>query len=190
MTRTLLIVAVLAAPFVAAGGVAGARAAPERETLRELEQIAPGLMNATCPLPGVVTGGQPRAEDFARFAAAGYRRVVDFRDSSEARGFDEVKVLRDAGLEYIVIPVRPGRLDDQRFDQFRELMRDESKHPVLVHCHSGNRVGAMMIPYLVLDRGLGVKKAKKLAKAMGLRTGYYEQRAWEYVRKRRSGTRG
>lgn len=164
---------------------AGAKPVSTREALRELERIAPGMMNATCPLPGVATGGQPGEADFARLAQAGYRAIVDFRDSSEARGFDEVKSAREAGLEYVIIPVRPGRLGSSQFDAFRELMRDEQRRPILVHCHSGNRVGAMMIPYLVLDRRLGEKKVRKMVREMGMRPGQFEQVAWEYVRERR-----
>jgi protein tyrosine phosphatase (PTP) superfamily phosphohydrolase (DUF442 family) len=143
-----------------------------------------------CPLPGVATGGQPAAEDFARFAAAGYKAVVDLRDSSEARGFDPVRVAQDAGLEYIRIVVTPGHLGAGQFDAFREVMRDEARRPILVQCATGNRVGAIMIPYLVLDRGLSRRKALELAKEMGLHSAGYQQAALDYLdagkRKRRA----
>ena len=40
---------------------------------------------------------------------------------------------------------------DETFDRFRELIRDGGRRPLLVHCSSANRVGALLIPYLILD---------------------------------------
>ena len=56
--------------------------------------------------------------------------------------------------------------------------------PVFVHCHSGNRVGALMVPWLVLDRGWDVERALAGARAGGLRTPALEQKALDYVRRR------
>jgi hypothetical protein len=62
------------------------RAAFPRETaLPELATIAPDLEFAISPLPGVATAGQPTEQDFADFAQAGYRTVVDLRMPGEPR---------------------------------------------------------------------------------------------------------
>jgi len=52
------------------------------------------------PLAGVATAGLPREAEFAAFARAGYRTVVDLCMPGEPRGYDEAQVVRAAGLDY------------------------------------------------------------------------------------------
>lgn len=135
-----------------------------------IHEIAPGLKNAGQPLPDVATAGQPEEEHFERLAEAGYRTVIDLRESGEDRGLDEPEAIRRAGMEYVNIPVGHEDVDDATFDQFRKLMADRERRPVLVHCTSANRVGALLIPYLVLDEGNNVKEAVEKASRVGLRS--------------------
>ena len=148
--------------------------------------VLDGVVNTTCPLPGVVTGGQPGAAHLARLARVGYRTVLDMRLPEEPRGYDEAAEMRAAGLRYVVLPVTSATLDDARMDEFRELMRATDTTGVFVHCASGNRVGAVMIPWLVLDRGWELERALKVARAGGLRSDALEARARDYVSRRRT----
>lgn len=143
-----------------------------------------GTQNAACPLPGVATGGQPDSTRFAAMAAGGVRTVIDLRAASEPRGFDEPAVAHAAGLEYVNLPVTPASLSDSTFDAFRALMRKRGAATVLVHCHSGNRVGAVLVPWLVLDRGWTLERAIAAAEAGGMRTPALKEKAVGYVRAR------
>lgn len=146
-----------------------------------------GTQNAACPVRGVATGGQPDSARFAVLAAGGVRTVIDLRAPSESRGFDEPAVARAAGLEYVSLPVTPASLSDSTFDAFRALMKKHGASAVLVHCHSGNRVGAVLVPYLVLDRGWTLEQAIAAAEAGGLKTPAMKEKAVGYVRVRRTG---
>jgi protein tyrosine phosphatase (PTP) superfamily phosphohydrolase (DUF442 family) len=140
-----------------------------------------GVMNRACPLAGVATGGQPDAAHVRALAKAGYRVVFDLRTPEESRGFDEAAAMKAAGLRYETIPVGHGGVPDSTFDAFRKAMRDTDAQGVFVHCASGNRVGAVMIPWLVLDRGWDLERAVASAKAGGLRSPALEAQARDYV---------
>jgi protein tyrosine phosphatase (PTP) superfamily phosphohydrolase (DUF442 family) len=115
-------------------------------------------------------------------AEAGYKTVVDLRTPEETPRPDEWgMVVRRAGMEYVNIPVGHIDIDNETFDRFRELMRDGGRRPMLVHCSSANRVGALLIPYLILDEGRTPEKARKIATGVGLRSNRLERAAFSYV---------
>lgn len=146
--------------------------------------LARELVNGACPLPDVVTGGQPTAELLARAAAAGARTVLDLRGEDERRDFDEGEEVRRRGMEYVNIPVAYDALGTEEFDRFRALMQDAERRPVLVHCASANRVGALLLPYLVLDEGRDREEAFELACAVGLRHPGIAEAAFRYLDER------
>lgn len=131
--------------------------------MRDIREIAPGMENAQCPLGGVVTAGQPEAEHLGSIAEAGYRTVLDLRAPEEPRGLDEPEAVHGAGMEYINLPVSPETLDKELFDRFREFMGDPERRPMLVHCSTANRVGALLLPYMILDEGRDPEEATQLA---------------------------
>ena len=174
--RSVLLGAELAAFWGAAGCARGpaasadvTRRSPAADSAAVVAMLT-GTLNAACPLPGVATGGQPDSAHFVALAAGGVRTVIDLRAASEPRGYDEPAVARAAGLEYVSLPVTAASLSDSTIDAFRALMKARRTASVLVHCHSGNRVGAVMVPYLVLDRGWTLERAIAAAEAGGLKT--------------------
>lgn len=144
-----------------------------------------GVRNATCPLPDVATGGQPDAGHLRALAGAGFRTILDLRLPEEPRGFDEPAAARGAGLRYRALPVGHDGVADSTFDAFRALMADTASRPVLVHCASGNRVGPVMMAWLVLDQGWELERATAAAKEGGLRSPGLEAAADDYIRRHR-----
>ncbi len=152
--------------------------------MKDVREIAPRLKNAGQPLPDVATAGQPEGEHLKRLAEAGYRTVIDLRESEEDRGLDEPDAVRRAGMEYVSIPVGHEDVDDETFERFREVMADADQRPVLVHCSSANRVGALLIPYLVLDEGRSLEEALQIASRVGLRSEELRRAALRYASNR------
>jgi uncharacterized protein (TIGR01244 family) len=144
-----------------------------------------GIPNACQALPTVVTGGQPSAADFERFAAAGGAIVLDTRDPREPRPLDEAATLQRLGLEYEVVPIGAGLLTDDTLERIRQVLRTAGTRSVLFHCASGNRVGAALVPYLVLDQGMDEEDAVAQALRVGLRSPELLAWAREYVRRSR-----
>ena len=145
------------------------------------------LPNGASSLPGVLTAGQPSAAHLSQLAQSGIKTLIDLRSPNEPRGFDEAATVRAAGLTYRNIPVTPATLGNHEFDEFRKLHRDESARPVLVHCGSANRVGALLIPYLVLDEKRSRDDALKIAGEVGLRSDHLARAALSYVGEKDDG---
>ncbi len=145
-----------------------------------------GLPNASEPLPGWVTGGQPSAEQVAALKAAGCEVVVDNRDPMEPRPFDEPAAVRAAGMEYINIPIVHGAVTADTMQQMHAAARRLAGRKALLHCASGNRTAAALIPYLVLDKGMEQETAVETAMQMGLRSAELMELALEYVRTRKT----
>lgn len=156
---------------------------------QDLRSAALRLPNGQLPLAGIATAGQPAAEDVRLLARAGYKVVVDLRAPEEPRGFDEAAVVRDAGMEYVNLPV-DGPPSDETLDVLRQVLRNSEGQPVLVHCGSANRVGGALIPYLVLDRGEDPQEAVDLAIRIGLRSWDLADRAAEYIRRNENSNHG
>ena len=152
-----------------------------------LASLAAALPNGAQPLPGVITAGQPAAADLSALAGAGCRAVLDIRTPDEDRGFDEPDAARALGLEYLNVPVTSETLDDAAFARVREVLRDAGRRPLLLHCKSANRVGAVLIPYLVLDEGQPLGDACAAASRVGLRAAPLLDLARDYVARQTAG---
>jgi protein tyrosine phosphatase (PTP) superfamily phosphohydrolase (DUF442 family) len=146
------------------------------------------IPNAYEPLPGLVTGGQPTEAQLEAFRAAGGEAVLDIRGTSEPRPLNEGAVTRRLGLEYTVVPVATGTLSDETMEQILDVVRKTKGRTLLFHCASGNRVGAALIPHLVLDEGMEEEDAVAQAVRVGLKSP--ELMAWgvEYARRHRKDT--
>ena len=146
-------------------------------------QALNGVPNACQLLPTVVTGGQPSAPHLAAFHAAGGRVVLDLRDPMEPRPLDEVATTASLELEYVNVPIGPHSLTDATLDRVLEVLRTAGDSVVLVHCASGNRVGAALLPFLMLDHGLEQEDAVGQAMRVGLRSAELMEWALDYTRR-------
>lgn len=129
----------------------------------------PALANAVSPAPGIVSAGRLALADVERVRAAGIRHVIDLTPDAETPDFDEAAAVRDAGLTYSNLPLRgPADLTRENVLAFDALVRD-AKRPVLVHCASGNRVGAMAALRAAWVEGRPPDEAVAIGRAWGLK---------------------
>ena len=153
-----------------------------------LDAIA-GVPNACEPIPSIVTGGQPAPEHLAALKRAGCAVVIDLREAMEPRPFKTPEAVVQAGLEYRNMPaergVAHGAVSDATFSRLVDAVRElAGKRPAFVHCNSGNRVGAGLLPYFMLEQGLEEDDAVAQAMRVGLRSAELMEQALEYVRSR------
>ena len=153
--NTLTAITVLAVCLLAGAGAKG----PETY----------GIANATVPEPGILLAGQPTGEQIQLLAEDGYKTIFDLRTPEEPRGFDEVEAARQNGLVYVNVPIDPATLQRSTIDGFLFSLK-KARKPVLIHCSTGNRVGALWYAWLVLEKGKAPAAALAAAKAAGLRT--------------------
>ncbi|NNF40531.1 MAG: hypothetical protein HKN64_04065, partial [Woeseiaceae bacterium] len=115
-----------------------ATAAPQKADLQAV--VDTGVVR---PVNGITAAGQPNAAALQVFADNGYAAVVDLRTAGETRGLDEQVVVEGLGMEYVSLPIGS---DGISFENARNLDELISRYdaPVLVHCGSSNRVGALL----------------------------------------------
>ena len=75
----------------------------------------------------------------------------------------------------------PESLTDKVFDSVRGLLNEKVKQPLIIHCSSANRVGAVWLAHRVLDGGISYDKALTEAKTVGLKLSAYEDKAKAYI---------
>lgn len=129
----------------------------------------PAVANAVSPEPGVVSAGRLAPADIGRVHDAGIRQVIDLTPDAETPDFDEAAAVRAAGLAYSNLPLGgPADLTPANVQAFDTMLR-AAKRPVLVHCGSGNRVGAMAALRAAWLEGRSAEDAIAIGKAWGLK---------------------
>jgi uncharacterized protein (TIGR01244 family) len=129
----------------------------------------------------VILAGQPAPADLDALRAAGVHTVINLRGPGEI-DWDEGAVVRSLGMQYL----NPGfsateQLTDTVFESVRSALRASKGKPVLMHCASANRVGAVWLAHRVLDGGLDLQSALQEARTAGLRSPELEARARAYI---------
>ena len=117
--------------------------------------------------PNLWVGGQPDQAQLAQFAKDGGAVVIDLRTAQEERGLDEPKAVAELGLRYVSLPIdsHTGITADNARALHEALAA--ATGPVLLHCRTGNRVGAL----LALDavaQGSSSEQALELARRAGV----------------------
>lgn len=86
-------------------------------------------------------------------------------------------------MEYYSAPFgRPHTLSPEKLDRARRLLR-EAPRPLLLHCASADRVGAVWLAWRVMDTGATWAQAMKEARTVGLRTDGYIRAVKAYADK-------
>jgi protein tyrosine phosphatase (PTP) superfamily phosphohydrolase (DUF442 family) len=142
-----------------------------------------GIANACQVLPHLVTGGQPNADQLKRLKESGGGIVLDLRDPMEPRPLNEPELVRELGMEYVNIPVTPGSLNDKTIDSILEVLRTAGEKDVFLHCGSGNRVAAALIPYFMIDEKMEEEDAVNQAMRVGLRNPEMLEWGLDYARR-------
>jgi len=108
------------------------------------EAAAPGA-GAAAFIVGVTGTGQPDEAALENLQASDYAAVIDLRMPDENRGLaDERASVEGLGMSYIPLPINGGA--DITYENANALddLIAQFDGPVLVHCGSGNRAGALL----------------------------------------------
>jgi len=126
------------------------------------------IPNAKNPLPNLLTGGQPTPEQLEQAAAAGYKTVINLRTTNEAGTWSEADKVAKLGMQYVTIPIAGKEgLSKENADALMNAIQQYSTDPVIVHCGSGNRVGALF----AIDAKFNKKQTVEEAIQTGIRSG-------------------
>jgi uncharacterized protein (TIGR01244 family) len=160
-----LLLCVVAVPVLAVAAATGPQATDAGAGRAEPQVLA---ILARHPLPRVYSAGQPDPADWTAIAAYGVTTVIDLRPDAERPGRDEAAEVRRAGLAYRQIPVAAAQ--DLDFEAAHALWDEieSSPGPVLLHCASGNRAGALLALAAVHDGGMAPEQALTLGREAGM----------------------
>lgn len=123
------------------------------------------LPNGRIPQRGVLTGGAPSREQLHALRERGYRTVVSLLPDHAA----EASAVNDLGMEFVAIPVAgPQDLTEANARSLSALLEQDAKKPMVLHCASGNRAGALLALAAFYGQGRSKAEALALGKAAGL----------------------
>ena len=116
---------------------------------------ATGINNFRAPESDVLATGQPTAEQFEVMAEQGIKHVINLRTPGEDAGFDEKSTVESLGMSYHSIPVSVGEggINADNSQSLQSLLEQFDEEGVIVHCATGNRVGALISLSVFEDGG-------------------------------------
>ena len=131
------------------------------------DRAGPLAVNYTRLKPHVATAGLLKDGAIPILKALGFATIVDLRSPAEGAGAEQ-QAAAAAGLRYVNIPVTGGVPTDAQVAEFARIVEDPNTAPLLVHCASANRVGAMWTLYRV-RQGIPLAIALEEGRTAGLR---------------------
>jgi protein tyrosine phosphatase (PTP) superfamily phosphohydrolase (DUF442 family) len=128
--------------------------APNVDTIYQYHQAAPDL----------ATSGQPREEELAAIAAAGYDVVINLALHHDPRYSlpDEASSVRALGMEYVHIPVLFDAPAARELGEFFDAMDTLKGKRIWLHCAANLRVSAFLGLYRRLREGWPLDRAFEL----------------------------
>jgi len=128
--------------------------------------------------PGLATAGQPTPEALRKLKEQGFKTVINLRADTEPGGKEEEAIVKGQGLEYVSVPVTPASFSQEQVDKVAKVLDDPKAGPILFHCGSANRVGAV---WTVIQAQKG--KSYDAAEAEGRKIGLSSPAMVEAVKK-------
>lgn len=128
-------------PAAASASTAADGAVADRPSSSPTAALA--IPNAREPLPGVITGGMPSDENLSAAKALGFKTVVSLLPATEAG--NEAERAERLHLGFVSIPIAgPDDLTEEHAKTLAAVLADPARRPLILHCASGNRAGALL----------------------------------------------
>jgi protein-tyrosine phosphatase len=150
-------------------------------------RLAQAIFNFHEVAPGVYRSGRIPEETYPYLSSLGIKTVINFiyQKRESAR---ENLALKELGIETVWIPWNGfDNPKDEHVKQFLDVMRDESKRPVLIHCKRGaERTGVMVACWRIAEEGWTAERAYKemLAnKFRPFRYGHLKKYVFEFAKR-------
>lgn len=175
-STTSMKIGLLSAAIVAAAALVTTPARAQKDPLEN----HPGIRNYHRIEETIAAAGQPEDSAWADIKKAGFATVINLRTEEEGSLEERAKV-EAQGLKYVNIPIGSDGFSPDKVAEFAEIIAKADESPVLVHCASSNRVGAMWYIHQVLNKGVDESTALAEGKEAGLTSERLEQSARDYV---------
>ena len=110
-------------------------------------EVSDSIVNYNRVSPYVANAGLLRGKGLEEAKRLGFKLVIDLRAPNEDGAVEEEQLAKDIGVNYQRIVVGRGAPDWSEIDKFAALVEDPKLYPILVHCVSSNRSGAIWAMY-------------------------------------------
>ncbi|MCO5126331.1 MAG: protein tyrosine phosphatase family protein [Rhodobacteraceae bacterium] len=130
-----------------------------------MPNIVDNYLRAT---PYVGTGGLIDPTGMPILKGLGFKTVVNLNTADEG-ATAEAALAEQAGFAYINIAVPTKAPTAEQVAEFAKIVEDPANYPILVHCESSNRVGALWALYRA-STGVPPMVAVEEGRAVGLKT--------------------
>ncbi|AOY87856.1 hypothetical protein BKP64_06555 [Marinobacter salinus] len=126
------------------------------------------VVNYNRPAPFIAAGGHIEKGAMVQLKQQGFKTVVSLLTEAEGVGEEEQEA-HQAGLNFYGLGVSSKAPDREQVEAFTRIASNSSNYPILVHCASSNRVGAMWALYRH-NVGVPAEIAIEEGRAAGLKT--------------------
>ncbi len=128
------------------------------------------LPNGQVPFDGTLTGGQPTFDQIKQAGKTGFKAVINLRTDKELPDpAQELTWVKGAGMKYIHIPVDGAEgFTREKATAFAEAISTPENYPLIVHCKSGQRVGAMFALKACLIDEKSIEESLAIGERAGL----------------------
>lgn len=133
------------------------------------DAVSSAINNYTRAAPYLGTAGLLGEGGVAEAAQLGFKTIIDLRSPAEPNQPAEAGLAADAGLGYINIPIAKGAPTEEQIALFTDLMEDRKTFPILLHCASANRAGALWALYRA-SNGVPADTAIEEGRAIGMKS--------------------
>ena len=110
-------------------------------------EVSGAIVNYNRVAPYIANAGLLRVTGLEEAKRLGFKLVIDLRAPDEDGALAEEQLAKDIGMNYQRIVVGRGAPDWEQIDTFSSLIENAQLYPILVHCVSSNRSGAIWAMY-------------------------------------------
>ncbi len=129
----------------------------------------PDIDGAHTPEPNRMITGQPTPAELVAAERAGVQHVVNARDIGEFEAWDESELVDSLAMTYHRVPIgSTDDLDREAVAAFDRILAEIGDDPALLHCASGNRIGALYALRAAWIKGEDAESAVEIGKTHGL----------------------
>lgn len=109
--------------------------------------VSSAIVNYNRVSPYVANAGLLRGKGLNEAKELGFKLVIDLRAPDEKGALQEERLAKEIGIHYQRIVVGRGAPNWEQIDKFATLIENAEHYPILVHCVSSNRSGAIWAMY-------------------------------------------
>jgi uncharacterized protein (TIGR01244 family) len=157
----------VAALFAAGLALAPAALAQTVAEVPSPDKVSRAITHYNKVRPQIATAGLLLDGAVAELKGFGVTAILDLRAPQEGTE-PEQRAAAAADLRYFNIPITTASVTEAQLVAFAKIVEDKNNHPLLIHCQSANRVGAMWTLYRAI-RGAPFATAVTEGRAIGLK---------------------